>query len=84
MSQVEPPVARGVATPTRHVGRAQPTPAETAMFQLPDVTAAIFVDRSGRRARHLRRVAYTLVAVVLALLSAFWLLQGLDVLGALS
>lgn len=54
------------------------------MLQPPDVTGAIFVDGSGRRGRRLRRVAYALVVVVLLLLAAFWVLQGLDVFEVLA
>lgn len=82
-SRVDPAVA-DATTPAPAVGRAEAVDSATAMFQPPDVTGAIFVDGSGRRGRRLRRVAYALVAVVLVLLLAFWLLQGLDVVGVLS
>ncbi|MGW5667583.1 hypothetical protein [Micromonospora sp. NPDC003776] len=62
---------------------AEPVDAATSMLQPPDITGAIFVDRSGRRGRRLRRVAYALVLVVLLLLAAFWVLQWLDVFEAL-
>lgn len=58
--------------------------AATSMLQPPDVTGAIFVDGSGRRGPRLRRVAYALVVVVLLLLAAFWVLQGLDVFEVLA
>lgn len=47
----------------------------TQYVQLPDATAPIFVDRSGRRGRRLRRVAYWLVAIALVLLALWWLSQ---------
>lgn len=51
------------------------------MLESPEETGAIFVDRSGRRGRHLRRAAYSLVALALMLIVAFWVLQGADVFG---
>ncbi|MFG3299407.1 hypothetical protein [Micromonospora chersina] len=75
-------VARGVAAPTAANRHAEPVEAATAMLQPPDLTRAIFVDGSGRRGQLLRRVAYVLVAVLLVLLAAFWLLQGLDIIRA--
>jgi hypothetical protein len=65
-------VARGVA--------AKPD-VSTQMIHPPDVTNAIFVDRSGRRARRLRRLAYAVVVLALVLLGLLWLSQGADVLG---
>jgi hypothetical protein len=53
----------------------------TRRIELPDATAAIFVDHSGRRGRRLRRVAYGAVLLVLVLLALFWLSQGADLLG---
>ncbi|MGY0003975.1 hypothetical protein [Micromonospora sp. I033] len=78
-SRMDRPVARGVASPVVGARHAEPVDAATAVLQPPDVTGAIFVDGSGRRARRLLRVAYVLVAVLLVLLAAFWLLQGLDI-----
>ncbi|MET8911672.1 MULTISPECIES: hypothetical protein [Micromonospora] len=46
------------------------------------MTAAIFVDGSGRRGRRLRMVTYALVVLALALILAFWVMQGVDVLGS--
>jgi hypothetical protein len=54
---------------------------ETQMLPYPDETAAIFVDRSGRRGRYLRRTVYLLLGVVLALLTLLWLSEGLAVFG---
>ncbi|MGW4292951.1 hypothetical protein ACWEH1_07845 [Micromonospora chersina] len=79
LSGLPGPVARGVAAPPAAPRHAEPVEPATEMLQPPDVTGAIFVDGSGRRARRLSRVAYALVAVLLVLLAAFWLLQGLDV-----
>ncbi|MEU9824640.1 hypothetical protein [Micromonospora chersina] len=73
------PAARGIAAPPAVAGHAEPLEPATEMIQPPDVTGAIFVDGSGRRGRRLRRATYVLVAVLLVLLAAFWLLQGLDV-----
>ena len=69
--------ARGVATPPDPPGGAD----ATQMMQAPDVTAAIFVDRSGRRARTLRRVASAVVVLALLLIVALWVSQGMDALG---
>ncbi|GAA4439846.1 hypothetical protein GCM10023170_011930 [Phytohabitans houttuyneae] len=66
------PAARGVAEPIDTSTRPVPPP---------DATAPIFVDHSGRRARVLRRVAYSLVLIALALLALLWLSQA-SVLGA--
>jgi hypothetical protein len=65
-------VARGVAV--------KPD-VSTQLIQPPDLTSAIFVDRSGRRARRLRRVVYALVMLALLLLGLLWLSQGADVFG---
>ncbi|MGC1212759.1 MAG: hypothetical protein WA890_15995 [Micromonospora sp.] len=69
--------ARGVATPPEPTGEAD----STQMMQAPDVTAAIFVDRSGRRARTLRRVVTAVVLLALLLIVALWVSQGVDALG---
>lgn len=53
----------------------------TETLQAPDVTAEIFVDHSGRRARTLRRVASALVLLALLLIVALWVSQGAEVLG---
>ena len=52
------------------------------MFETPDVTAAIFVDGSGRRGRLLSRTVYTLLVLALLAILAFWFAQGLDVFGS--
>lgn len=69
--------ARGVATPPDPPGGAD----ATQMMQASDVTAAIFVDRSGRRAQVLRRVVSAVVLLALLVLVALWVSQGLDALG---
>ena len=69
--------ARGVATPPDAPGGAD----ATQMMQAPDVTAAIFLDRSGRRAQVLRRVVSAVVLLALLLIVALWVSQGLDALG---
>ncbi|WP_165824638.1 hypothetical protein, partial [Micromonospora globispora] len=69
--------ARGVATPPDPPGGAD----ATQMMQAPDVTAAIFVDRSGRRAQVLRRVVSAVVLLALLLIVALWVSQGMDALG---
>ncbi|MGR6320585.1 hypothetical protein Q2K19_22910 [Micromonospora soli] len=81
--------ARGVATSSpRAVARvkpaatAEPVDPATEILQSPDVTAAIFVDGSGRRGRRLRMIAYALVVLALMLILAFWVIQGLDVFGS--
>ncbi|WP_446215015.1 hypothetical protein [Micromonospora sp. IBHARD004] len=53
----------------------------TQMLQAPDVTAAIFVDGSGRRARTLRRVVSAVVLLALLLIVALWASQGAEALG---
>ncbi|MFC4020045.1 hypothetical protein ACFOW4_19160 [Micromonospora sp. GCM10011542] len=58
---------------------AEPAGGATEMLQPPDVTAAIFVDGSGRRGERLRLIAYALVALALLLILAFWVAQGVDV-----
>lgn len=68
--------ARGVATPPDPPGGAD----STRMIEGPDVTAAIFVDRSGRRAQVLRRVVSAAVLLALLLIVALWVSQGLDAL----
>ena len=62
-------------------GRRERVDGATEMFQAPDVTAAIFVDRSGRRARTLRRVVSALVLLALLLIVALWVSQGAEVFG---
>jgi hypothetical protein len=46
------------------------------VFHQPDPTAAVFVDKSGRRGRRLRRTAYWLIALALILLALWWLSQA--------
>lgn len=40
---------------------------------------AVFVDRSGRRARNMRRVAYLTLVLALLVLALLWLALGADV-----
>jgi hypothetical protein len=70
--QTTPPAARGVAPPIDTSTRAVPAP---------ELTAPVFVDHSGRRARVLRRIVYCLVVIALALLALLWLSQA-SVIGA--
>jgi hypothetical protein len=42
----------------------------------PEHTAPIFLDRSGRRGRRLRRAAYWCIGVALVLLAVLWLSQA--------
>lgn len=58
-----------------------PDAGSTQLLQAPDVTAEIFVDRSGRRARVLRRVVSAVVLLALLLILALWVSQGVDALG---
>jgi hypothetical protein len=51
------------------------------MIRRPEQTAPIFLDRSGRRARRLRRVAYWCIGIVLVLLAVLWLSQAFVVAG---
>ncbi|WP_319460703.1 hypothetical protein [Micromonospora sp. RTP1Z1] len=84
---VQPVPPAGVAAPARGVVAMPATPERTGvdgatqMLQASDVTAAIFVDRSGRRARLLRRVVSVVVLLALLLLGALWVSQGAEVLG---
>lgn len=66
---------------TEAAAAAESLEAATDMLESPEETGAIFVDRSGRRGRHLRRAAYSLVALALMLIVAFWVLEGADVFG---
>ncbi|RZU75658.1 hypothetical protein EV384_4212 [Micromonospora kangleipakensis] len=87
------PVPPGSAPPTSGPGPVRgvaplPDPADgagiegaTQLLQAPDVTAAIFVDGSGRRARTLRRVVSAVVLLALLLIVALWASQGAEVLG---
>lgn len=75
------PAPRGVAS-VKPATVAEPVASATQMLQSPDVTAAIFVDGSGRRGRRLRVAAYALVLIALTLTLAFWVLQGVDALGS--
>ncbi|WP_141715117.1 hypothetical protein [Micromonospora rhizosphaerae] len=81
MSSPDRAVARGVAAPPEPSVREQPVDDATEMLQAPDLTAAIFVDRSGRRARKLRRLACAVIVLALLLLVALWISQGADALG---
>lgn len=47
----------------------------TRLIRRPDETEPIFLDRSGRRGRRLRRTTYWLVAFGLVLLALLWLSQ---------
>jgi type VI protein secretion system component VasK len=60
---------------------ANPTDPSTQVLHVDPPTAAVFVDRSGRRSRRLRRAAYWLVALALVLLALVWLALGLDIFG---
>ncbi|MEV1143099.1 hypothetical protein [Micromonospora sp. NPDC049799] len=82
-AQVEPPVRHGVV-PVEPATADEPVDVATQLLQPPDVTAAIFVDRSGRRGHLLRQTVYALVAIALLLVVAFWLVQGLDAFGSTS
>ena len=73
--------ARGVAAPPEAPAAESGVDGATEMLQAPDVTAAIFVDHSGRRGRTLRRVVSTLVLLALLLIVALWVSQGAEVLG---
>ncbi|WP_406044884.1 hypothetical protein OG799_10695 [Micromonospora sp. NBC_00898] len=73
--------ARGVATPPEAPDAGGGVDGATQMFQAPDVTAAIFVDHSGRRGRTLRRVVSALALFALLLIVALWVSQGAEVLG---
>ena len=53
----------------------------TAILESPEDTAAIFVDRSGRRGRRLRLITYASAVLALLLTVAFWVVQGMGVLG---
>jgi hypothetical protein len=53
----------------------------TRLIRLPDATDAVFLDRSGRRGRRLRRFAYAVVVIAFVLLGLLWLSQGADLLG---
>jgi hypothetical protein len=65
---------RRVSRPAR--GTAPPPDVSTRVFHQPDPTAAVFVDKSGRRGRRLRRTAYWLIALALMLLALWWLSQA--------
>ncbi|MFC4148735.1 hypothetical protein ACFO0M_20970 [Micromonospora mangrovi] len=80
----EAPVRHGGPAPVTSSTRSGPVDGATALIQPPDVTAAIFVDGSGRRGRLLRRTVWTLVALALLLVVAFWIVQGLDAFGPTS
>jgi hypothetical protein len=58
-------------------GTAPKPDVSTRMFHRPEPTGPIFVDRSGRRARRLRHIAYWLVVVALVVLALWWLSQVL-------
>ncbi|BCB89406.1 hypothetical protein Psuf_067190 [Phytohabitans suffuscus] len=79
------PVNRVVARakpyrPSRPVRGVAPQPdVSTRLIQRLDVTAPVFLDRSGRRGRRLRRTTYWLVAVSLIMLALLWLSQVLVV-----
>lgn len=53
----------------------------TRLIRRPDQTAPIFLDRSGRRGRRLRRAAYWCIGVALVLLAVLWLSQVFVVAG---
>jgi hypothetical protein len=57
-------------------GRADKPDVTTRAIRVPEVTQAIFVDRSGRRGRRLRWTAYALLLLLLALLALLWLSQA--------
>lgn len=69
---------------TEAAAAAESLEAATDMLEPLEETGAIFVDRSGRRGQRLRRVAYSLVALALMLIVAFWALEGADVFGWLA
>ncbi|MEH0843318.1 hypothetical protein V6U81_13125 [Micromonospora sp. CPCC 205711] len=81
---VESPGRHGGAAPVKPAAVDEPVDGATALLKSPDVTAAIFVDGSGRRGRLLRRTVYALVAFALLLILAFWLVQGVDAFGSTS
>jgi hypothetical protein len=64
---------RQVNRPVR--GTAPRPDVSTRVFDLPDPTAPVFVDKSGRRSRRLRRIAYWVIALALTLLALWWLSQ---------
>jgi hypothetical protein len=53
----------------------------TRAIRLPEATAAVFVDRSGRRGHRLRRVVYVVIVAALVLLALLWLSQSADLFG---
>src|SRR5262245_44997772 len=57
-------------------GTAPPPGVATRVYEQPDPTAPIFVDGSGRRGRRLRRTAYWLIVLTLALLALWWFSQA--------
>ncbi|WP_203706711.1 hypothetical protein [Asanoa iriomotensis] len=59
-------------------GRADMPDVATRKIALPDLTQAIFVDRSGRRGRRLRWIVYAVCALVLVLLALLWLSQVVE------
>ncbi|GAA4574688.1 hypothetical protein GCM10023176_42230 [Micromonospora coerulea] len=76
-----PQAARGVAALSEPPDDGSGVDGATETLQPPDVTAEIFVDHSGRRARTLRRVASALVLLALLLIVALWVSQGAEVFG---
>jgi hypothetical protein len=66
------PALRGVANP--------PDPS-TQVLHVDPPTAAVFVDRSGRRKRRVRRAAYWLAALALLVVALIWLALGIDAFG---
>lgn len=56
-------------------GMVPPPDVSTRLIHWPDATAPVFLDRSGRRRRRLRRATYWLVTLALVLLALLWLGQ---------
>lgn len=76
VARATPPTAQ---QPAR--GVAEPMDPSTRPVPMPDATAPVFVDHSGRRGRVLRRIVYGIVVVAMALLALLWLSQA-SVIGA--
>lgn len=76
-ARVDRVVARAkLPRPPRPVRGVAPKPdVSTKVIHRPEVTAPIFLDRSGRRARRLRRTAFWLILAALILLAVLWLSQ---------
>jgi hypothetical protein len=81
VARVRMPSRRRPEAPQAVRGVADKPDVSTHRIRLPDATEAIFLDRSGRRGRRLRRIAYAVVVIAFVLLGLLWLSQGADLLG---